>query len=250
MSQVYTVPNVLSAIRIVLTPLVVWGIVTDDVLAIYFTLCIVSFAEILDLADGYIARTRNVVSEIGKLLDPLADTLFHICIYIALLTIDLMSVWVVVILYSCTICVAYFRTVAASNGFVMAARPWGKIKANFQAYGALLVLVLVCYDALQKTDPQGLQLWLCVAMISATALGIFAFLAAFRVMGRTLGHALISTAAVGVLAAGAIFYHPVAIPLPLLANGAGFIVAGVTIWSFIDYTRFFVKAYSEWSRSR
>lgn len=247
MLQVYTVPNVLSAIRIVLMPFVVWAIAWDSAIGIFAALCVVSFAEILDLADGYIARTRNVVSDLGKLLDPLADTLFHISIYVAFMKVGVIDLWMVVLLFTCTICVSYYRTVAASNGFVMAARPWGKIKANFQAYGALLIIVLLAYQMLWEAG-EGVSRAVLFGMLGTTFVGILAFLAFFQIKGRPLGHALISVVAVGLLAVGLILRHSWELPIVLLCKLAGALVCAVTAWSFVDYTRFFIQAYADWGR--
>ncbi len=246
--NIYTVPNLLSAARVVLIPFVVWGIVDGGSIGAFMALALTSISEIFDLTDGYIARKTGVVSDIGKLLDPLADTLFHVSIYMAFLAVGVVDLWMVILLFCCTICVAYYRTVAASFGFVMAARPWGKIKANFQAYGAILIIIMLAYRSLVALPPGPGVKAVLFGIMAATFLGIVIFFVVFRIRERPLLTATISALVVCGLALFMLYQHSIPLDVERWSFYAMLLVTGMTLWSFIDYSRFFVAALLDWER--
>ena len=70
-NKIITIPNILSLIRIFLIPLIIWLYVEKQNYTLSGTLVLIS--AITDIADGYIARTFNMISDVGKVLDPIAD---------------------------------------------------------------------------------------------------------------------------------------------------------------------------------
>lgn len=70
-NKIITIPNILSLIRIFLIPLIIWLYVEKQNYTLSGALVLIS--AITDIADGYIARTFNMVSDVGKVLDPIAD---------------------------------------------------------------------------------------------------------------------------------------------------------------------------------
>jgi CDP-diacylglycerol--glycerol-3-phosphate 3-phosphatidyltransferase len=100
-------------------------------------------AAVTDLLDGWLARRGQMVTHIGKLLDPLADKLIVTTALVVLLAIDwipLWATWMVVVIVGRELAVTALRGIASAGGQVMAAGPAGKIKAVAQnfAIGALL----------------------------------------------------------------------------------------------------------------
>jgi CDP-diacylglycerol--glycerol-3-phosphate 3-phosphatidyltransferase len=123
-----TIPNQLTILRILLVPVI------GAVLAIDFTdhyqISAVAYvtAAATDTLDGRIARSRNLVTELGKFLDPLADKLLVITVLVILATQSLLPAWVVVVVAAREFLITGLRSVAAAQGVVVSSTPWGKSK--------------------------------------------------------------------------------------------------------------------------
>ncbi|MEZ0227532.1 MAG: CDP-alcohol phosphatidyltransferase family protein [Planctomycetota bacterium] len=116
--------------------------------AIIATVC-AFFIELSDLLDGTIARKLGVVSDVGKLLDPAADSFSRLAVFLALATHPApgpseawFPAWGVLLLLLRDVGVSFLRQVAASKGVVIAARTSGKIKALAQGAAIWLILGL------------------------------------------------------------------------------------------------------------
>jgi CDP-diacylglycerol---glycerol-3-phosphate 3-phosphatidyltransferase len=94
-----------------------------------------------DLADGYIARRWNLVSNLGKFLDPLADKLLITSVLVMLVTLDWVQGWIAIVIIGREITVTGLRAIAVDQGYVMAADSFGKLKAIVQVV-ALCPLIL------------------------------------------------------------------------------------------------------------
>ncbi|NLP14605.1 MAG: CDP-diacylglycerol--glycerol-3-phosphate 3-phosphatidyltransferase [Clostridium sp.] len=94
-----------------------------------------------DGLDGYIARKRKQVTRFGKFLDPIADKLLVAAALIALVERNELSSWVAVIIIGREFMITGLRLVAASDGIVIAASKWGKIKTVTQIVAILAVLM-------------------------------------------------------------------------------------------------------------
>lgn len=97
-------------------------------------------AALTDSLDGYIARSRNQVTKLGKFMDPLADKLLVTAALVSLVQMDKLAAWVVVVIISRELVVSVFRAVAASEGIVIAASPWGKGKTISQIVAIVILL--------------------------------------------------------------------------------------------------------------
>ena len=93
MDRILTIPNVLSFVRLGSVPVFVWLFVTDrrDAAVILYAL-----GAWTDFFDGWIARRFDQVSELGKVLDPLADRIFIAALVVALVATDLLELWLAV----------------------------------------------------------------------------------------------------------------------------------------------------------
>lgn len=114
----------------------------DSPTARYVVLGIVILSELTDLFDGYMARKRGQVTDLGKILDPMADSIYRDTIFLCLAVQQQVSLFLVLpILYRDSI-ISTLRTVCAYRGIVLAARSSGKIKAILQATVIIIILLL------------------------------------------------------------------------------------------------------------
>lgn len=98
-------------------------------------------AAFTDFLDGYLARSRNLITTFGKFLDPLADKLLTQAAFIMLVSNHLIPAWTVVVIVCRELFITGFRTIAASNGVTIAASVWGKYKTVLQFVTILLFLL-------------------------------------------------------------------------------------------------------------
>ena len=147
-SSPWNLPNMLSLFRVILGPVIlvfltlrgqlgyVMGLnVGDCIAAVVFII-----ASITDAVDGYIARKRNIVTNLGKFIDPLADKILVIAVLTALVELHRFPAWMVVVIISREFIVSGLRMVAASEGVVIAASKGGKLKTVTQIIGIILLL--------------------------------------------------------------------------------------------------------------
>lgn len=110
-------------------------------------------AACTDFIDGYIARSRNLVTTFGKFMDPLVDKVLVTAALIALVDMGRVPAWVVILILIRELAITGLRTIAVSEGVVIAAAPMGKLKTTCQMVAiAFLLLYTVPFF------PQGL-LW-------------------------------------------------------------------------------------------
>ncbi len=98
-------------------------------------------AAITDAIDGHIARSRKLVTDFGKFLDPLADKLLVTSAMLVLLEEGRLWGWVVAIILAREFAVTGLRSIAASKGKVIAASMYGKVKTTFQMIMIILLLI-------------------------------------------------------------------------------------------------------------
>ena len=140
-------PNKLTILRTIMIPvflifLYIPGLgMTGDVLAA----AIFVLASFTDLLDGKIARKYNLVTNFGKFMDPLADKLLVCSALIALLDLNRIPAWVVIIIISREFIISGFRLIASDNGVVIAASYWGKFKTTFQMIMIILLILNIDY---------------------------------------------------------------------------------------------------------
>ena len=100
-------------------------------------------ASITDAIDGHIARSRNLVTDFGKFLDPLADKLLVTCAMLVLMEEGRLWGWVVALILAREFAITGLRSVAAANGTVIAASKYGKLKTITQM---VMFFVLLVYN--------------------------------------------------------------------------------------------------------
>ena len=141
-------PNRLTILRMVLTPFLVYFMLTEWRFSPLLSFIIFAAASITDFIDGKIARDRNLVTDFGKFLDPIADKIVVLSILICMITKGLCSPVVVVIVIFREFIVSSLRLLAATNSVVLAAEKSGKVKTAFQMLSVTLVLAICSVQSL------------------------------------------------------------------------------------------------------
>ena len=114
----------------------------------YILLLLAAVSEISDVFDGALARKHNKVTELGKLLDPMADSIFRLSVLLAFTQgVIQIPILLVCVFFYRDIVISTLRTVCALRGFALAARLSGKIKAVIQAaVGFFIIIMLIPYS--------------------------------------------------------------------------------------------------------
>lgn len=142
-------PNLLTMVRIVLIP-VVLGLLADGTPeANYFAAVVYVLCALTDAVDGWLARRQNLVSVLGKFLDPLADKLLVMATLVFLVYLGRLSglgVAAAIIVIARELSITALRSIAMSEGVVIAAGQGGKDKTALQMVAILLLILHHPYD--------------------------------------------------------------------------------------------------------
>jgi len=124
----------------------------------YLLLALLGISELSDALDGYFARKFDQVTDLGKILDPMADSIYRISVFLTftLPPVRLPMALVFIFLYRDSI-ISTLRTVCALKGVALAARPSGKLKAVIQGTAALLITLLLIPFSLGALSEESLQ---------------------------------------------------------------------------------------------
>lgn len=129
--------------------------------------------QLSDMVDGYLARKHKEVTDFGKLVDPLADTIANFGAYLCLMWVGLIPFWLLFIMYIRESSVSTLRVIAASEGVVVAARLSGKMKSLSLAIGAnvLFLVLLLAHYAPDASAAKAASILDWVAMIVSWIVG-------------------------------------------------------------------------------
>ena len=131
-------PNKLTIARMIAVPFFIAAYLLG-----YFPAALVIFiaASITDALDGKIARARNLVTNFGKIMDPLADKILVYSALCLFIESEIIRAWMLILILAREFIVAGMRTVAASEGTVLAAGMSGKIKTVLQMVAVIVYLL-------------------------------------------------------------------------------------------------------------
>lgn len=133
--------NKITLIRVLLVPIFMVVLYLDYTYATYIAAAIFAIAALTDTLDGYIARSRNLVTNFGKFVDPLADKVLVAAALISLVEFGKVPAWVVIIIITREFTITGFRILAASEGVTIAASSLGKIKTVTQLVAIISILI-------------------------------------------------------------------------------------------------------------
>ena len=146
----FNAPNLITLVRIGMIPVFLWFTWRESRVDSFIGAMIYAVTGTTDFLDGYIARKKNLVTVIGKFLDPLADKLIVMSALIMLVHLGRVAAWVVIVVMAREFIVTGLRTIAMSEGIVIAAGQEGKSKTAFQVASITFLIMHYRYpvDAL------------------------------------------------------------------------------------------------------
>jgi len=134
-------PNKLSTLRILLVPVIIILLFFNSFAGDLAALIVFVLAALTDKYDGYYARKNNMITALGKILDPLADKLLIYGVLIAFVQLGKITAWPVIIIIARGLAVTGLRVVAADQGSVIAASMWGKVKTTIQIITVIALII-------------------------------------------------------------------------------------------------------------
>lgn len=146
-------PNRLTLARLIMTPLFfivfnlpIWFNSSFQTVSTVLVLLLFIAIEATDLLDGIIARKRNLVTDLGKVMDPFADTFARLTYFVCLMSVGIFPIIAFVIILWRELAQSFIRSLLMREGKALPANIWGKTKAVLYAVSAVagvLYLILV-----------------------------------------------------------------------------------------------------------
>ena len=140
MAKIINLPTILTIIRIVLVVPTTILILQDNVVARIIALICFIVASITDFIDGRLARKRHIVTDLGAFLDPLADKMLVNLTFLALVSLNIIPLWMFAVILVRDFAVDGMRMMAAKTGVTVAASIFGKAKTMVQMITLSLIL--------------------------------------------------------------------------------------------------------------
>ena len=157
-------PNKLTLARIGMTALMVLALMLNGPVWAWLAAAMYIAASLTDFFDGRIARGRNLITNFGKFMDPLADKILNYSVMIVLIPERLIPVVALVIILFREFVVSGIRLSAAEQGRVVAANIWGKLKTLVQDLSLVAILILRAVDVPWLEGLATALLWVCAGL--------------------------------------------------------------------------------------
>ena len=158
-------PNKLTIARMAMVPLFMVTLLINTPESRILSVVIFALASLTDMLDGQIARKYNMVTNFGKLMDPLADKVLTAAAMICLVELGDLAAWIAVVIIFREYLITGLRSVAASENIVVAANIWGKVKTVCQMIALMLLMIKPQIVAVCGID---LGLWLMYVAVALT----------------------------------------------------------------------------------
>jgi CDP-diacylglycerol--glycerol-3-phosphate 3-phosphatidyltransferase len=141
LKEFWNLPNMLTLGRIAVIPLFVWFTYDADPFYSLLAASLFTVAAVTDVVDGFLARRWNMITVVGKLMDPLADKLIVMAALVMMTRLGRVPAWVVIVLLGRELIVSGLRQIAASEGMVISAGQEGKWKTSLQLSGIVALCI-------------------------------------------------------------------------------------------------------------
>ena len=174
----FNIANCLTFFRIFISPVFLFVYLQYETLGItaktlpYVLFCLLAVSELSDALDGYLARKYNQVTDLGKILDPMADSIARISVFLTFTQppVNVPLLCVFIFLYRDSV-ISTLRTICALRGVALAARTTGKMKAIIQAMSCFAITLLLIPHSLGYITTKTLSL---TSMFIVLLSGIYA----------------------------------------------------------------------------
>ncbi|MCS7232692.1 MAG: CDP-diacylglycerol--glycerol-3-phosphate 3-phosphatidyltransferase [Synergistetes bacterium] len=131
----------LTLLRMILTiPFIVSCLLEEGSLK-FISLILFSIASLTDYLDGRIARAKNIITDAGKILDPIADKILITGAFVSFVQLGKVPAWIAIVIISREFLVTGLRTLAANKNVIIAASSFGKAKMFLQTIAVFLILL-------------------------------------------------------------------------------------------------------------
>ena len=139
-------PNKLTLLRFVLTIIFILFLFKDTFLFTLLAFIIFSLASLTDFLDGYIARKKNLITNFGKIMDPIADKFLVLSAFYVFASLSIMPAWMFWVIFVREVGITLWRFVRMSKGNVIAAESLGKYKTVLQMSAIIIILIFMVVD--------------------------------------------------------------------------------------------------------
>jgi CDP-diacylglycerol--glycerol-3-phosphate 3-phosphatidyltransferase len=143
--EAFNLPNAITAVRVAMIPVFLWFTYYESRVDSFIAAITYAATGATDFLDGWVARRTGKITVIGKFLDPTADKLIVMAALVMLVHLGRVAAWVVIVIMAREFIVTGLRTIAMSEGIVIAAGNEGKQKAAFQVAGITFLLLHYSY---------------------------------------------------------------------------------------------------------
>jgi len=143
--EAFNLPNAITAVRVAMIPVFLWFTFYESRVDSFIAAVTYAATGATDFLDGWVARRTGKITVIGKFLDPTADKLIVMAALVMLVHLGRVAAWVVIVIMAREFIVTGLRTIAMSEGIVIAAGMEGKQKAAFQVAAVTFLLLHYSY---------------------------------------------------------------------------------------------------------
>ncbi|MGB6010660.1 MAG: CDP-diacylglycerol--glycerol-3-phosphate 3-phosphatidyltransferase [Desulfobacterales bacterium] len=157
-------PNSLTLFRVAAVPIIVMLLLFPTRLCSFISALVFSAAAITDFLDGFFARQRGLVSNFGKVMDPIADKVLMSTSLIMLASLRWIPAWIVCIIIGREIAVTGLRNIIAQKGKDVSASSLGKYKTGFQIAAIIPLMIHYPYFTINFNAIGSLFLWIALAL--------------------------------------------------------------------------------------
>ncbi len=168
-NQILTIPNLLSFIRLLLIPVILWLYYSRE--QYHAAVAVILLSGVTDIADGFIARRFNMTSDFGKAFDPVADKLTQVALFCCLVSRYRAILWLIILFVCKELCMGTLGYIALRKGSVNSAKWHGKLN-TFVLYAVMIILIL--FPGIPETAATALiALCFCTMILSLVLYVLF-----------------------------------------------------------------------------
>ena len=142
-------PNKITVFRIIITPVYFIFFFSNQwfgmppIVSVAVPWLLWAMIEASDIIDGYIARKHDLVTDLGKVMDPFADVLSRVTYFLCFAYAGIMPVWMFAVILYRELGITFLRMVMIKRGTAVAASIWGKLKAVFYGSSGIVGLIVI-----------------------------------------------------------------------------------------------------------